>query len=1716
MSQNAEILASRLQDVKSFKVKYPKVFSSFDPEDKLFEEWERKLDKKLYDLADEMESLSAVKQNQALNDKLKIVKSLSQLDEVLGKDKCRQVYSKYQDQFHKSAPSQLQKGIDAVKSKDYSSVFSIMSTLEQESKSGIILSKDHLDQLTKILNDDLGFFIERTVSMARMVQMIENTTPEKIQPIEDNLAKIQLAETLLSKFLNPGVNINDKISRIVKTVSNAVLELLKNIKNLMDSHNFIELDKKRKSFNLICDILSTHCEQVVFDELKKLEEVETTLFENLTKKYSELDIKQYFMHPPKDICKKLEQAQETNSNCGITLQKIEQNIVDKFRRELENAKSLEQVDTLPNPHLRAFESALNSLPGNLKDQLRLDLQNCKDDLQKSMDDYKAELENISQSSDPIRMRNFLVKCKGERRSSTIKSAKNVVSKQIQETVVEINNMLENEDLLGATLPIKKLYSFKENLAEDMNEIKSACINVRDRLLKIFNEACTSFKIPLLDSDVTLSEESCKKVEKSFDCLVDFLALVSRLDEYEISQELFGEDIKQNLLESHEIVSNLILNQQKKYRESVETNNHFLLKDVLDAMKRYDSLITKIKRYADNSNKVSTRTLSEVFKKIEPYDEMSKFATKLFQDLKEKLINEKLINSNTTGIEKSREEFYTNLDKIISVLMSVEEFTDHLKFHVENFKKGCQTSLTEKTNEIFVSAKRIMSEENSSESDYENFNQYYLNLTSLTKNVSFSKYEGKRKTDELDQLVHDKIQSLVRSFGEFESIGSVSKLLIKMKSLSDYLSSFKTKFDEKIDEVLALFRSKKGAKSLSQLGTILNQDKGGIGQSIISEHKCFKGFSLSLFNQRTQTHGIDYVMEKLEGTEIDKKALKRRYDAFMDCYEELVKLNLKPKLDLEPLISEIHLMTKISTDKDNGIIWDSSVTGKIPTLIAHICALWTLQNSTHYFEAEGVNDQKSYLFKPHAAQIISIFRMLGSGDSKEKLRNNLVQIGTGEGKSVTLAITASVFALFGFDVNCACYSEYLSKRDYADFEPLFASLNLQNNIHYGTFNKLCEGIINQDGEIRQLVHDLILTNNHKKSSNKASKRPKILLIDEVDVFFSKDFYGNIYTPSTSLRDPIITNLIDWIWKNKDSQLNINTIKQTQEFRACYDKFRTWGCLIEEAVKDMIFDVKSYTSHDYIVNNNKIGYKEQDNIAYNVFYGYKTLFAYYDENAKGGITNESLQENKSIKLKCGTFSYAEVPNMFRFIMGVTGTLKTLSDPEKKVIEDLYQVKKQTYSPSVFGANNLAFSEKDDVLIEDNNDYLNVIAREIHSKLQGRSAGTQRAVLVFFESKKTLQQFYNSPSAQILKDNINILTEEASLQEKGNFVKRATTSGQITLLTRVLGRGTDFICRDEIVNTNNGVHVIQTFLSEELSEEVQIKGRTARQGQNGSYSMVLLDSSLEKFLITKDEISSVRDGKGGLFSIMKKYRSIYDLLNKKRNDFFKAQYNNNSEFLSEIKEQHQNSIDFLRQIVSGESEAVQKFLLDKNRGVSNSGGSRTIVLMDATGSMSLLLQNAKNTVDKMFSRTHDILKDHRLNQDSFQLQFVVYRNYNSTIDSILQSSPWETKPENLRAFMEKISPDGGWVNEAIELGLWHANTEDEKQNISQIILIGDAPANTKAEVVGKRNMFKEKYWSKTALKKPTYYADELQRLREKNIPIHTFFVSKSAEKQLQRNLW
>ena len=71
---------------------------------------------------------------------------------------------------------------------------------------------------------------------------------------------------------------------------------------------------------------------------------------------------------------------------------------------------------------------------------------------------------------------------------------------------------------------------------------------------------------------------------------------------------------------------------------------------------------------------------------------------------------------------------------------------------------------------------------------------------------------------------------------------------------------------------------------------------------------------------------------------------------------------------------------------------------------------------------------------------------------------------------------------------------------------------------------------------------------------------------------------------------------------------------------------------------------------------------------------------------------------------------------------------------------------------------------------------------------------------------------------------------------MVTDATKQGRITLATREFGRGTDFKYHGDAVINAGGLAVIQTFFTFDYSEEIQIRGRTRRQGTTGSYEILV----------------------------------------------------------------------------------------------------------------------------------------------------------------------------------------------------------------------------------------------------------------------------------------
>jgi hypothetical protein len=190
----------------------------------------------------------------------------------------------------------------------------------------------------------------------------------------------------------------------------------------------------------------------------------------------------------------------------------------------------------------------------------------------------------------------------------------------------------------------------------------------------------------------------------------------------------------------------------------------------------------------------------------------------------------------------------------------------------------------------------------------------------------------------------------------------------------------------------------------------------------------------------------------------------------------------------PLVIQATSNLRLTGRPSGPIRWTDAEQEQLLTLLAYVFGVWTLENNSLYWNANALDERDSYLMTPHATQVLGILRMLSVGDVKPSFENNLVEIGTGEGKSITLAILSSILALLGANVSCACYSQYLSQRDYDAFLPLFRRLNVTEHIHYGTFNKVCEQWIErklQGSKLRDKVADMIISKSAEQKEQASS-------------------------------------------------------------------------------------------------------------------------------------------------------------------------------------------------------------------------------------------------------------------------------------------------------------------------------------------------------------------------------------------------------------------------------------------------------------------------------------------------------------------------------------------------------------------------------------------------------------------------------------------------------
>jgi hypothetical protein len=382
------------------------------------------------------------------------------------------------------------------------------------------------------------------------------------------------------------------------------------------------------------------------------------------------------------------------------------------------------------------------------------------------------------------------------------------------------------------------------------------------------------------------------------------------------------------------------------------------------------------------------------------------------------------------------------------------------------------------------------------------------------------------------------------------------------------------------------------------------------------------------------------------------------------------------------------------------------------------------------------------------------------------------------------------------------------------------------------------------------------------ANEESK--SILLVDEVDVFFSKNF-GDAYRQVVRIQNANIAEIQKHIWiKVRDGETDqkklmdsINTeffekIK-TDKVLSILQKLSLLQSHIESIVDTAIriyddMNKENKYQEKYKIINKKIHLKlDSGKYDEGYFCGHENSFCYlkiiYEKDKT--FTEISSDNNDGnfgyLMLSSGIISYSEIPKSYSGIFGVTGTLKDLSNSERELLK-YYQINKLSYYPSFFGNTRLSFDVNTDFHIKaDKNNWFNSIV----SSAKGKTS-KDRSALIVFDTETLLDDFCKSRSGDLgdapycvtLNKIFDGKKEKPYSDSDVNTLitdQYAGHHGKITLLTKDYGRGVDFQ-PETSVNQKGGIHVIQTFFSIDIKEEIQIRGRTARKDQSGSYELIL----------------------------------------------------------------------------------------------------------------------------------------------------------------------------------------------------------------------------------------------------------------------------------------
>lgn len=408
---------------------------------------------------------------------------------------------------------------------------------------------------------------------------------------------------------------------------------------------------------------------------------------------------------------------------------------------------------------------------------------------------------------------------------------------------------------------------------------------------------------------------------------------------------------------------------------------------------------------------------------------------------------------------------------------------------------------------------------------------------------------------------------------------------------------------------------------------------------------------------------------------------------------------------------------------------------------------------------------------------------------------------------------------------------------------------------------------------------------------------------------------------------------------------------------------WQCdfltpLIYEAVQRMRNDVQNFgvprqqtdapRGFDYVVDRIKgIGYVDSDgSTSFTTSYGFKTAFALMSEMNNNNIDrNPDLIASKlSVSIPVATFLYSVIPTVgYLATFGVTGTLATLPKAERSILEKTCNICKYTYTQSIYPRKEVFDVQPNAALFQDEREWMDRIS-QIVDVTRKRTGDKGFPTVVVFENAHRIKMFREHQGTDF---SCRVLTPESNPITIRDIIANATLSGAVTLMTREYGRGLDFKCKlcDKLT-------VIQTFFTASVSEEVQIRGRTGRQGEDGIYYLQLFLGDVVRELTPKD--GSAPDPAAIVKSFQDRSSSsengayFYKILDVERHTTMSLDLTKRTEACDQAKRADDVSWEVVDKLFSTQATREEKLEVIKRQAMSGSMKVSLTFLLDISASM------------------------------------------------------------------------------------------------------------------------------------------------------------------------